>query len=174
VRLEAPIELPLIKLTSIGKVDFADISDQQLLGTLVKTLLKEHPEPIMTFALYDAFATVAELKDAELKGSLYKYLIRLLPSSHRQLLYFFFHWMHELVTFMNLPDSGLGGVNSTTHMASTFGALVFRTKSTEISLDAYKKQKSINSVVQLFIDKGFDGMKLVTIYIPFVLICLGH
>ncbi len=61
---------------------------------------------------------------------------------------------------MNDPDSELGGVNSTSHFASTFGALLFRTKNAEISLEAYRKQKNVNAIVQFWMDQGPEAITI--------------
>ena len=52
----------------------------------------------------------------------------------------------------------LGNASTTSHLPSTFGALLFRTKSTEISIDAYKKQKNINAIIQWFMDEGVAAL----------------
>ncbi len=41
-----------------GKTDLDDCNESQVLATLLKVLLKEFPEPVMTFGLYESFALV--------------------------------------------------------------------------------------------------------------------
>lgn len=41
-----------------GKLDFSDCNDQQILTTTFKILIKEIPEPVGTYNLYDTFAVI--------------------------------------------------------------------------------------------------------------------
>lgn len=83
---------------------------------------------------------------------MFGWIVALLPPSH---LIFF----ENLVAFFHTIISRLT-TSDILHLASTFGALIFRTKSPEISIEAYKKQKNINMLTQFIMEKGPSILRL--------------
>lgn len=77
-----------------GLSDFKEFLEQHILATVVKSLLKELPEPVMTFSLYDAFCNATDIKDEAQRVTVYKYLLQLLPRSHMA-------FLHVLLSFLN-------------------------------------------------------------------------
>jgi hypothetical protein len=94
-----------------GLADFKEYLEQHILASVVKALLKELPEPVMTYTLYDAFANAIDLKDDEQRLSIFKYLVQLLPRTHLA-------FLHVVLAFLN---------NINKAMLTELGIFVLRT-----------------------------------------------
>ncbi|XP_014662655.1 PREDICTED: rho GTPase-activating protein 8-like [Priapulus caudatus] len=78
-------------------VDFNVIGDINLAAVLLKKFLRELPEPLMTFELYEDVITVEDLNKEELKVAYVRELVNKLPMVNYQLLRFICEFLDKVI-----------------------------------------------------------------------------
>ncbi len=56
------------------RVDLSAIEDQSVVGDLLKTFVREMPDPLLTFELYDVFLEQARLSKRNFPSLIYMYV----------------------------------------------------------------------------------------------------
>jgi hypothetical protein len=82
-------------------VDFDKIENENDIGDLLKSFLRELPEPLYTFAHYIDFLEAAKLPEADMAVK-FKELLAKLPRSHVDLLRHLFDFLREITALKDL------------------------------------------------------------------------
>ncbi len=86
---------------------FETDTDVHCLTGLIKLYLRELPEPLLTYNLYECWRAVVDCEIAEKKHELVKALLLAMPKSHYCLLKFLIEFFAELATFEKSTKMGL-------------------------------------------------------------------
>eukprot|EP00026_Physarum_polycephalum_P004986 Phypoly_transcript_05012.p1 GENE.Phypoly_transcript_05012~~Phypoly_transcript_05012.p1 ORF type:complete len:624 (+),score=137.22 Phypoly_transcript_05012:112-1983(+) len=63
-------------------VDFSDVSDPHIVAGLLKMFIREYPEPLLTFELYDCFLAAVAIPDINTKIPKVKQVLEMLPEAN--------------------------------------------------------------------------------------------
>eukprot|EP01088_Endostelium_zonatum_P010437 TRINITY_DN238_c0_g1_i2.p1 TRINITY_DN238_c0_g1~~TRINITY_DN238_c0_g1_i2.p1 ORF type:complete len:1146 (+),score=296.58 TRINITY_DN238_c0_g1_i2:78-3440(+) len=83
-------------------VDYNTISDIQVVGQFVKGFLRELPDPLITFKMYDRFVAVTKITNSDLFISELKALLKDLPSIHFKLLHSLMELLKDIADKSNI------------------------------------------------------------------------
>lgn len=146
------------KLNSGETCDFSQV-DIHTLSNILKLFLRELPEPVITFGLYNSLIELAaqmnKSEDKDIYIPLLKSLLDQLPPAHYNLLFYLVKFLYEMSTFSDLTKMGID------NLAIIFAANILRPEndSPELSSSALPYSISIvrsiiKNVDELYEDKS--------------------
>jgi len=104
-------------------------------------------DPVGTFELFPSFVEILGISDIQQREKCSQMLLFLLPTEH----------VHFLKQLSSLFHALAKDESIAQNLGNIFGPLIFKTKETSVSVNAFKQQKDLNMLVKRIIEKGEDA-----------------